>query len=97
MICDSSTGVCSCKSNIDTTSNTICDTCMDGFWNISDSNPDGCQGKYFIKHVNSNIVFFFLQHAHVTQLEVPIKFVIRHLVTAHVQACISLRSAQTAR
>ncbi|XP_065918231.1 laminin subunit beta-1-like isoform X1 [Dysidea avara] len=43
MICDSSTGVCSCKSNIDTTSNTICDTCMDGFWNISDSNPDGCQ------------------------------------------------------
>ena len=58
MICDSSTGVCSCKSNVDTTSNTICDTCMDGFWNISDSNPDGCQGKYFIKHMNSNIVFF---------------------------------------
>jgi len=45
IICDASTGVCSCKSNVDTTVNTICDTCVDGFWNISDNNPNGCQGR----------------------------------------------------
>ena len=42
MICDSSTGACFCKDNVDLDINTRCDTCLDGYWNIS--SPSGCQG-----------------------------------------------------
>ena len=44
LICDSSTGACFCKANVDPNVNTNCDTCSDGYWNISSTNPDGCQG-----------------------------------------------------
>ena len=49
LICNSSTGACLCKANVDTNVNTYCDTCLDGFWNISSANPDGCQGIRFIQ------------------------------------------------
>ena len=41
-ICNPSTGACICKDNVDVNINTYCNTCMDGFWNIT--NPVGCQG-----------------------------------------------------
>jgi len=46
MICNSSTGLCFCKPNVDPNVNTICDTCLDEYWNISSMNPNGCQGIY---------------------------------------------------
>lgn len=42
--CDVDNGTCVCKANVDTEVNSVCDTCQDGFWNISTENPDGCQG-----------------------------------------------------
>ena len=42
MICDSSTGACFCKDNVDLDINSRCDTCLDAYWNIS--SPGGCQG-----------------------------------------------------
>lgn len=47
-ICDSKTdivnglesGRCHCKSNVE---GRRCDACKNGFWNFSESNPDGCQ------------------------------------------------------
>ena len=44
--CDPDNGTCMCKANVDTEVNSVCDTCQDGFWNISTENPDGCQGMY---------------------------------------------------
>lgn len=49
-ICDSRTdpandlvsGRCHCKTNVE---GRRCDTCKNGYWNFTDSNPDGCQGK----------------------------------------------------
>ena len=38
------TGSCVCKDNVDSEVNRICDTCLDGYWNISIDNIDGCQG-----------------------------------------------------
>ena len=42
--CDVDNGTCMCKANVDNEVNSVCDTCQDGFWNISTENPDGCQG-----------------------------------------------------
>jgi len=44
--CDQENGTCICKANVDNEVNSVCDTCQDGFWNISTENPDGCQGMY---------------------------------------------------
>lgn len=52
-ICDSKTdianglesGRCHCKSNVE---GRRCDTCKNGFWNFSESNPDGCIGTCII-------------------------------------------------
>ena len=48
-ICDSQdvslnieAGQCHCKKNV---MGLKCDECKPGFWNLSDSNPDGCQRK----------------------------------------------------
>lgn len=46
LMCNSSTGACFCKANVDPNVNTYCNTCLDGYWNISSTNPDGCQGMY---------------------------------------------------
>lgn len=48
-ICDSKTdlanglesGRCHCKINVE---GRRCDSCKNGFWSFSESNPDGCQG-----------------------------------------------------
>lgn len=55
-ICDSRTdeanglvsGQCHCKENVD---GRRCDTCKNGFWNLTDINPSGCIGelKLFVK------------------------------------------------
>ena len=36
-------GRCICKRNV---GGRRCDTCKDGFWNLLESNPDGCQCMY---------------------------------------------------
>jgi hypothetical protein len=41
-LCDSS-GQCNCKVNVDGTS-LRCGQCRDGYWNLTEHNPDGCQG-----------------------------------------------------
>lgn len=41
-LCDSS-GQCNCKANVDDTS-LSCSQCQDGYWNLTEHNPDGCQG-----------------------------------------------------
>ena len=41
-LCDSS-GQCNCKANVD--DNTLsCSQCQDGYWNLTEDNPVGCQG-----------------------------------------------------
>ena len=40
--CDSQ-GQCSCKSNVDPNS-VKCNQCLDGYWNLTQSSSDGCQG-----------------------------------------------------
>ena len=42
-LCDSS-GQCNCKANVDDTS-LSCSQCQDGYWNLTEHNPDGCQGN----------------------------------------------------
>lgn len=37
-------GQCNCKANVDPNS-AQCSQCADGFWNLTSSNPLGCQGK----------------------------------------------------
>ena len=44
--CDPVNGTCMCKANVDSEVNRICDTCLDGYWNISSDNSDGCQGLF---------------------------------------------------
>ena len=62
-ICDSVNGICLCKANVDTEVNSICDTCLDGYWNISSENINGCQGLLhlylFICHV---YVYLFIPY-----------------------------------
>lgn len=51
-VCDSTTDVvnnlesghCHCKKNVE---GRRCDSCKAGFWNFSESNPEGCQGWYY--------------------------------------------------
>ena len=40
--CDNSTGECECRNNV---FGRVCGECMDGYWNLDQANPDGCQGK----------------------------------------------------
>lgn len=41
-VCDSN-GICNCKPNVVSSK---CSNCADGYWNLSLSNSDGCQGNY---------------------------------------------------
>lgn len=34
-------GRCICKTNVD---GRRCDQCKEGYWNMQDDNPDGCEG-----------------------------------------------------
>ena len=34
-------GQCSCKANVE---GRVCDMCRPGYYNLQDTNPDGCQG-----------------------------------------------------
>ena len=42
---DQVAGRCICKTNVD---GIRCDACKPGFWNLQESNPDGCEGNYLI-------------------------------------------------
>ena len=41
--CDVTSGQCSCKTNV---VNSFCSSCAVGFYNLTETNPDGCQGTY---------------------------------------------------
>ena len=78
LICNSSTGACFCKANVDPT---YCDTCLDGYWNISSTNPDGCQGNV----CKNNYVISMcslVQNVYVVHQEASVKIVTRHLAFA---------------
>ena len=81
-ICNSSTGACFCKANVDPNVNAYCDTCLDGYWNISSANPDGCQGMYACISFKNKLVIsmcFLVQNVHVIW---QAALVIRHLAIA---------------
>ena len=60
--CDSDNGRCVCKANVDTVVNSVCDTCQDGYWNISPENPNGCQGilSSYVQKPQKKYTYFFL-------------------------------------
>ena len=88
IICDPSTGACLCKDNVDLNINTHCDTCLDGYWNIS--SPDGCQGIAAV--IRIICVIISLQSVHAVHLAVAVKLVIRCLAIVHAMTVTSLHS-----
>ncbi len=46
-------GRCICKRFVD---GVRCDTCTDGYWNLRDDNPEGCEGK-ISQYLNFNSTF----------------------------------------
>ena len=43
-LCDDN-GQCNCKVNVGQGTRD-CSQCRDGYWNLTESNPDGCQGVF---------------------------------------------------
>ena len=54
-LCDGR-GQCNCKANVDNTT-LSCGQCRDGYWNLTDNNPDGCQG--ITLHIGTSLVSGF--------------------------------------
>lgn len=44
-VCDQESGQCICK--VDVTGQN-CDTCIDGFYGLTENNPFGCVGMYIV-------------------------------------------------
>lgn len=47
-MCHASSGQCTCKLDV---VGRRCDTCASGFYGLSEANPFGCTGMYFIKQL----------------------------------------------
>jgi len=70
-ICDSETnedrnlvaGRCRCKTNIQ---GDMCDRCKNGFWDLSESNPQGCTGMKITKKSLTNRIGFTYVHSFVS-------------------------------
>ncbi len=59
-VCDSQ-GRCSCKRNVDS-DYLKCTHCLDGYWNLTQSNLNGCESKYVVctGWINRLIITFFI-------------------------------------
>lgn len=44
--CDTMSGQCVCKANVNGDASRVCDMCKEGFFNLTESNPLGCQGTH---------------------------------------------------
>ena len=59
-LCDSS-GQCNCKTNVDDMS-LSCSQCRDGYWNLTEHNPDGCQGMNVMIVYANTCVYMYTSH-----------------------------------
>ena len=47
-VCQVANGDCPCKANVDLIADRQCTTCVDGFFNLTFANTDGCEGICYI-------------------------------------------------